>query len=309
MNNPGNVGAGGLMSVPQAMGSPNPTLLGGAGGGMMGPPHVVPSRANSLGGHVPQLPQGLEDPGLFSQQLAASQTPLPSQVPQTPMAGGATPFQTSSGVPNIGMGGAVMRQRQAVLGTPGFTDVQAPLQSPVGQRMPQTVVTPAQMQMHMHSADALSINTDTGLPEVPSVPVVSDTTGPVPISHPPTAPASATPSATALPTLPSTAPSSAPVGNKTMRVTLVPPADIKPLTEEEVEEAKGWMARDKEYEVVYRSMKERMAEELRASRAENSDMWWEVSDGKNLRTKFSITYPGQRLRDNRKRGRRDGFRL
>ena len=307
MNNPGNVGAGGLMSVPQAMGSPNPTLLGGAGGGMMGPPHVVPSRANSLGGQVPQLSQGLEDPGLFSQQLAASQTPLPSQVPQTPMAGGATPFQTSSGVPNIGMGGAVMRQRQAVLGTPGFTDVQAPLQSPVGQRMPQTVVTPAQMQMQMHSADALSINT--GLPEVPSVPVVSDTTGPVPISHPPTAPASATPSATALPTLPSTAPSSAPVGNKTMRVTLVPPADIKPLTEEEVEEAKGWMARDKEYEAVYRSMKERMAEELRASRAENSDMWWEVSDGKNLRTKFSITYPGQRLRDNRKRGRREGFRL
>ena len=308
MNNPANVGAGGLMAGPQSMGSPNPALLGGAGGGLMGPPHVVPSRANSLGGQVPQLSQGLEDPGLFSQQLAASQTPLPPQVPQTPMAGGTTPFQSPSGVPNIGMGGAGMRQRQVVLGTPGFTDVQAPLQSPVVQRMPQTVVTPAQMQMQMHGADALSINT--GLPEVPSLPVVPDTTGPPhPISHPPTAPASATPSTTALPTLPSTAPSSAPAGSKTMRVTLVPPADIKPLTEEEVEEAKSWMARDKEYEAVYRSMKERMAEELRASRAENSDMWWEVSDGKNLRTKFSITYPGQRLRDNRKRGRREGFRL
>ena len=94
-----------------------------------------------------------------------------------------------------------------------------------------------------------------------------------------------------------------------MRVTLVPPADIKPLTEEEVEEVKGWMARDKEYQAVYRGMKERMAEELRVSRAENSDMWWEVSDGKKLRTKFGITYPGQRFRDNRKRGRREGFRL
>jgi SWI/SNF-related matrix-associated actin-dependent regulator of chromatin subfamily B protein 1 len=165
------------------------------------------------------------------------------------------------------------------------------------------------MQMQMHNADALSINT--GLPEVPSLPVVPDTTVtvPLPISHPPTAQASATPSATTLPTLPTTAPSSAPVGGKTIRVTLVPPADIKPLTEEEVEEVKGWMARDKEYEAIYRSMKERMAEELRASRAENSDMWWEVSDGKNLRTKFSITYPGQRLRDNRKRGKREGFRL
>lgn len=308
MNNPGSVGAGGLMPVPQSMGSPNPTLLGGAGGGLMGPPHVVPSRVNSLGGQVPQLSQGLEDPGLFSQQLAASQTQLPPQVPQTPMAGGTTPFQTP-GVPNMGIGGAGMRQRQAVLGAPGFTELQAPLQSPVVQRMPQTVVAPAQMQMQMHNADALSINT--GLPEVPSLPVVPDTTVtvPLPISHPPTAQASATPSATTLPTLPTTAPSSAPVGGKTIRVTLVPPADIKPLTEEEVEEVKGWMARDKEYEAIYRSMKERMAEELRASRAENSDMWWEVSDGKNLRTKFSITYPGQRLRDNRKRGKREGFRL
>ncbi|KAF8480047.1 SNF5-domain-containing protein [Russula ochroleuca] len=94
-----------------------------------------------------------------------------------------------------------------------------------------------------------------------------------------------------------------------MRVTLVPPSDIKPLTEEEVAEVKGWMARDKEYEAAYRSMKERAAEELRVSRAENSDMWWEVSDGKKLRTKFGVTYPGQRLRDNRKRGRREGFRL
>ena len=94
-----------------------------------------------------------------------------------------------------------------------------------------------------------------------------------------------------------------------MRVTLVPPADIKPLEEEEVIEVKGWMARDKEYEAICRSMKERMTEELRVSRAENSDFWWEVSDGKKLRTKFGITYPGQRLRDNRKRGRREGFRL
>jgi hypothetical protein len=33
-----------------------------------------------------------------------------------------------------------------------------------------------------------------------------------------------------------------------MCVTLVPPVDIKPLNEEEVTEAKGWIARDKEYE-------------------------------------------------------------
>jgi hypothetical protein len=308
MNNTGNVGAGGLIPLPQSMGSPNPTLLGGAGGGLMGPPHVVPSRVNSLGGH-PQLPQGLDDSGLFQQQLTAGQTPLPPQVPQTPMAGGSAPFQTPSGVPNVGIGGTGMRQRHPVLGTPGFTDMQVPLQSPVVQKMPQTVVTPAQMQMQMHNGDALAINT--GLPEVPSLSVVPDSTVSVslPLPHPPTAPASAAPSTTTLPTLPTTTPTSAPVSNKTMRVTLVPPADIKPLKEEEVKEVKGWMARDKEYEAICRSMKERMTEELRVSRAENSDFWWEVSDGKKLRTKFGITYPGQRLRDNRKRGRREGFRL
>jgi SWI/SNF-related matrix-associated actin-dependent regulator of chromatin subfamily B protein 1 len=305
MNNPGNVGAGGLMTMPQSMGSPNPTLLGGAGGGLMGPPHVVPSRANSLGGPV-SLDEG---PDLFLQQITAPQTSLPPQVPQAPMAATPTPFQTPSGVPSVGIGGAGMRQRQAVVGTPGFGDVQAPLPSPVVQRMAQTVVTPAQMQMQMQGVDALTINT--GLPEVPGLPVVPDANVPVPLPHPhpPTAPTSATSSATTLPTLPTAASSSAPAGNKTMRVTLVSPADIKPVTEKEVEEVKGWMSRDKEYEAVYRSMKERMAEELRVSRAESSDMWWEVSDGKKMRTKFGITYPGQRFRDNRKRGRREGFRL
>src|SRR5258708_3321687 len=224
------------------------------------------------------------------------------------MATRAAPFQTSSSMPNVGIGGAAMRQRQASFSTPGFPDVQAPLQTPVVQRMPQTVVTPAQMQMQMHSGDALSINT--GLPDVPSLPVVPDTTVPVnlPHPHPPTAPASTAPPTTSLPTHPTTTTTSAP-RSKAMRITFVPRADIKPLTDEDVVDVKGWMARDKEYEAVYRSMKERAAEELRLSRAENSDMWWEVSDGKNLRTKFGVTYPGQRLRDNRKRGRREGFRL
>jgi SWI/SNF-related matrix-associated actin-dependent regulator of chromatin subfamily B protein 1 len=310
MNNAGNVGAGGLMSMPQSMGSPNPALLGGAGGGLMGPPHVVPSRANSLGG---QLPHSLDDASLFQQQLAGGQTSLPPQVSQVPISGGLSQFHTPSGVPNVGIGGGGMRQRHPVLGAPGFPDVQAPLQSPVVQKVPQTVMTPAQMQMQMHGGDALTINT--GVPEVQGLPVVPDPTSavplPLPLSHPPTAPVSATSSAATLPThptLPSASHSSAPASSKTMRVTLVSPADIKPLNEEEVTQVKGWMARDKEYDSLYRGMKERMAEELRVYRAENRDLWWEVTDGKKLRTKFGVTYPGQRLRD-RKRGRREGFRL
>ena len=175
------------------------------------------------------------------------------------------------------------------------------------------MVTPAQMQMQMLSGDGLSINT--GLPEFPGLLVVPDTTVSVkfPHPHPPTALVSAAASATSLPTVPNPTATSTPVGNKTMRITLVPPADIKPLTEEEVTEVKGWIAHDKEHdkehEAVHRNMKERTAEELRVSRAENRDMWWEVSDGKKLRTNFVVSSPGQHLRDHRKRGRREGFRL
>jgi hypothetical protein len=93
-----------------------------------------------------------------------------------------------------------------------------------------------------------------------------------------------------------------------MRVTLVLPADIKPLTKE-VAKVKGWMARGNEYEAVHRNMKERTAEEPRVSRAENSDMWWAVSDGKKLRTKFWHHIPWAAPARKREKGRREGFRL
>ena len=82
---------------------------------------------NSLGAQVPQLSQNLDDTGLFQQSL--SQTLLPSQVLQTSMSGTALPFQTSSGVPNVGIGSAGIRQRQAGFSSPGFMDVQASLQA------------------------------------------------------------------------------------------------------------------------------------------------------------------------------------
>jgi hypothetical protein len=44
----------------------------------MGPPHIVLSCANSLGGQVPQLPQGLDEATLFQQQLVSGQ---PVKVP------------------------------------------------------------------------------------------------------------------------------------------------------------------------------------------------------------------------------------
>ena len=128
---------------------------------------------NSFGGQVPHLLQGLDDTGLFQQPLG--QNFLPPQVPQTSTAGTALPFQTSSGVPNVMIGSAGSKQRQAGFSTPGFADVASVAsEPPVGQRMPPTVVTPTQMQMQVHSGDGSSINT--GLPEAPGLPVVPDAT-------------------------------------------------------------------------------------------------------------------------------------
>ena len=60
--------------MPQSMGSPTQIPLVGVGSGPIGPPYVVPSQVNSLGGQVPGS-QLLMDPGLFQQPLG--QTPPP----------------------------------------------------------------------------------------------------------------------------------------------------------------------------------------------------------------------------------------
>ncbi|KAI0058365.1 SNF5-domain-containing protein, partial [Artomyces pyxidatus] len=104
-------------------------------------------------------------------------------------------------------------------------------------------------------------------------------------------------------------PASGGLNPKTTRVTLVSPEDVAPLTDQEVEQLKVWQERDKEYDGLYRVMKERMADEIKELRASHGSMWWESSDGRKLRTKFGVTYPGQRARESRKRGRREGFKL
>ncbi|TFY50844.1 hypothetical protein EVG20_g11296, partial [Dentipellis fragilis] len=99
------------------------------------------------------------------------------------------------------------------------------------------------------------------------------------------------------------------------KMTMVPPATIEKLADEEIEAIKGWVAKDKAYQEVYRTMKERMGEEVRETRMKLSGAWWEVPSQVNpwsakRPAKFSVTYPGQRLKEmGRKRGRREGFKL
>ena len=74
-----------------------------------------------------------------------------------------------------------------------------------------------------------------------------------------------------------------------------------------------WMKLDREYETVWRRMKERMKEEQREARGK--DGWWERADEgkKRGRESFDIRYPKSRKerdgRDRRRGGKREGLRL
>ncbi|KAG6883249.1 hypothetical protein C0993_007230, partial [Termitomyces sp. T159_Od127] len=137
---------------------------------------------------------------------------------------------------------------------------------------------------------------------------------PAPAPPPDDAPAPVHP---ALPPLPQLNPS-------TTRVTIVPLATsmstIPPLSPAEIDDIKAWMRVDKEYEGVYRAMRDRMRHELVAGRARG---WWEkgfVVPGaqpgdagagnrwRRSREVFEVRYPRRKDRD-RRRGKREGLRL
>jgi SWI/SNF-related matrix-associated actin-dependent regulator of chromatin subfamily B protein 1 len=106
------------------------------------------------------------------------------------------------------------------------------------------------------------------------------------------------------------------------QVTNVPLIDslklIPDISDEQMVEIKGWLKTDKEYEVVMRKMKERMASEMRG--LFGGAMWWEkaapdvdVNRWKRGRENFDVRYPlrhgkEKEGRDRRKR-QREGLRL
>ena len=108
------------------------------------------------------------------------------------------------------------------------------------------------------------------------------------------------------------------------RVSIVPLVDslraIPGLSEPEIADIRGWMARDRDYDAVFRRMKERMGEEVRALGAPLRAPWWEresaeaVGGGRRRgREVFDVRYPRSRKdrdgRERRKVGRREGVRL
>lgn len=144
---------------------------------------------------------------------------------------------------------------------------------------------------------------------------------------PPAAAAVATPAA---PSAPSVVPQLPPLpANVTLnpvvtRVSVVPLVNslktIPGLNKEEIADIQGWMKVDKEYEGVFRKMKERMGEEAREAFGPGSVAWWEKgaldvnpNRWRRGREPFDVRYPKHRKdrdgRERRKPGRREGLRL
>jgi len=189
------------------------------------------------------------------------------------------------------------------------------MQSPVVKQQQQStptpnVMLPSQMMPMQGSQGGLP-------PSMGRVPVLTGSATDVPdVAAAQARPAAAAAASSAVPlspALPSASNSATPhpaLNSKSTRVTLVSPSAITPLTEQEVVDVKRWLERDKEYDRLLLGMRERMTEELRVMRAQAGTNWWEVGDGMvGKRSKFSVSYPGQRARETRKRGRREGFKL
>ena len=100
-------------------------------------------------------------------------------------------------------------------------------------------------------------------------------------------------------------------------VTIVPLArsdkTIPPLSQSDIKDMQAWREADRNYEAIWRKMKDRMAEEH--SQVTSKAAWWE-KDAVDLsrrrpREQFDVRYPRHKRdgRDRRKTGRREGLRL
>ena len=148
----------------------------------------------------------------------------------------------------------------------------------------------------------------------------------------PAANSAAPPAASGTPSAPTTAPA-APTSNQgpplppgvnraITQVTLVPLADsatnIPDLADDDIQDIQGWIKIEKEYDAVWRKMKERMEEEEKEVFGPRNLPWWEkgslavnANRYRRSRENFDIRYPrkpkenGQR----RKGVRREGIKL
>ncbi|KAI0795518.1 hypothetical protein C8Q75DRAFT_746367 [Abortiporus biennis] len=337
-------------------------LMGGAGGGMMGPP-VLP-RSQSIGGG-PGTPQ----PSMPSDASAMNgMSPALSRQMSSDMMGIGTPTRPGHGVGSMGgvgvagpgltvntnlaqsaatatgqagmmsmmPGSATASQvmiptpTSAVASTMGNGDVhpgtpqQGPVtrqgsQPPVGNRSP----------FHGANGGQKGPSGPSVLGATPPLTRVPPTEGANGTSTTPTASttasvtsASQSQTTTVIPHLPPL-PAGVTLNPKVSRVSIVPLIDsvklIPPLSEEEIANVQKWMQADKDYEGMYRKMRERMVDEMKVV-VSNTRGWWEkepldpmtaMQQHRRRPEKFQLIgmKTGKEDRRSKKAGRREGFKL
>ena len=335
---------GNMMNVPGANG-----LMSGAGGGMMGPP-VLPRTQSGQ----PQLPGGGAEMGVpVINGMPNPQMPgIARQSSVGPSPAGMTNAAGLSINTNINQGMNAQMQR---VSTPGHPAMAVPTPTASGSPNPAMLVDPTALPVAPATPRQASQPPTSGSP-FPAGSMMGNverkTGGPgllvgaQPLSRVPTTDGFTAPAAAATATTTTTtsavasanAPSAPPQGPaqiipqlpplptnvslnpKVTRVSVVPLVDsettIRMLKTEEIEEVKGWMKIDKEYEARYKKMQERMTEEVRECIVKRR-AWYEkdpLEDHRNVRRrkeKFDLIglKTGKEEKIRKKVGKREGFKL
>ena len=281
-------------------------LVGGAGGGMMGPP-VLPRNA----AHAGDIAMGM---GVNGRQMSSG------GLPASTMGGmGASPVQGM----NAGVG--------MDLGTP-HTPVRQGSQPPASMVSPFANVASNAANAAVPSAPGLdrkpSVQDGAALPAPEgALSRTASTANGLPATTPATNGASAAAPQTIIPQL---TPLNVQLNPKTSRVTIVPLVDsgtrIPQLSPAEIANVKLWMEIDKEYDGRYKAMKEKMGAELRETILKPK-AWWEkdaiMEDGRvplppqrgpaaKRPEKWSLTgikhSKEKEIRDKKRAGKREGFK-
>ncbi|KAH8097112.1 hypothetical protein BXZ70DRAFT_895483 [Cristinia sonorae] len=271
------------MNVSMPMNTQQQPMMGGTGGGSMGPPPFLrsgsqgPMDLSGMGMNIGG-PAGM-NMNMMGGPQGLSRQPSSGAVPGPPLLNTNIPPSTSA----PGTLGATPSAQGQMFPTPAQALMSA------------TTTTPTSL---VSAANGITPSTTAAAPQATGPPTI------VP----------------ALPPLPA----NVSLNPKTTRITVVPLIDstklIPELSSEDIENVKGWMKKDKEYEGVYRKMKERMVEELRDTVVKNRG-WWEKGGGsetmnmsidgrRRVSEKFGVTgFKTGRDDRRRKTGRREGFKL
>lgn len=279
-------------------------LVGGAGGGMMGPP-VLPRTAS----HAGEIAMGM---GVNGRQMSSGG--MPANAVAAAML--TSPIQGM----NAGVGMDLMAPH---------TPIRQASQLPVSMASPfANTSSPANAGViNAPGLDRKSSVQDGALLASDSAASTASTSNGLPGSTPPT---NGAPAAEAPPTIiPQLTPLNVQLNPKTSRVTIVPlvesDARISQLSPAEVANVKLWMQKDAEYDGRYKAMKEKMGAEVRETVA-RPKAWWEkdavMEEGRipapqrgsaaKRPEKWSLTGVKQNkdkeIRDKKRAGKREGFK-